>query len=102
VRDFAVANRAVIAPFERTDWIRNSEFRTRLGVYRSELREILARWPDLPGRHHLATIADCPNEVCNAIRIGGAGWTPSFDFTKAGAKFVHAELRRLAPRVKPP
>ena len=61
-------------------WIDDSEFQTRLGFEREELRAILTSWPLLDDADALVGLAinNCMNEVCHGIYISDRDWKARF------------------------
>lgn len=65
------------------DW----EIRTRLGISRETLSEILARWPNIDdtddGSEEFLAINNCMNEVCHGVRISTEEWDRWFTVTRS-------------------
>lgn len=57
-------------------YIEDVHFGTRLGLDRSEMREIVAKWPDLDDSDPDVDLAinNSLNEVCNGVRITAKEW----------------------------
>ena len=86
------------------DEIEDPEFRTRLGIDRLQLRQVLASWPHLDDADDNSdtclAINNCMNEVAHGICISLEDWARWFILPKEDVKATYkrwAELQGCYP-----
>lgn len=70
------------------DWEKHS----RLGVETSDLRQVIAQWPnidDREGSSGFLAINNCMNEVCNGFGMEHAEWTIWFDMPRSDVELTY-------------
>lgn len=83
-------------------YIEDPEFRTRLGIDRAELNEVISAYPNLDDDfdESIASLAinNCLNEVINGLSIPRSEWNKWFSKTKEGVQKTYVKWAKLKGR----
>ena len=79
-------------------FIDDFEFRTRLGIDRPQLREVLASWPTLDADENVKVclaINNCLNETLRGVYVGPKDWADWFTASKEDLAAVYLRWSNL-------
>ena len=91
--------RQALAAIAQGDYLSDADFGARIGVERTEIAELLARWPRVDDTRRDApagfAINNCLNEICHGLRLAPDEWNRWFDVPRDEVAAVYRRWARL-------